>query len=42
MLRNGAGILMGNTSGQYWLDLALATTILDPRCESNTMRCFRG
>jgi hypothetical protein len=30
VLRNGAGILIDNTSGQYWLDLALATTILDP------------
>jgi hypothetical protein len=27
---NGAGILVGNTGGQYWLDLTMASTVLDP------------
>jgi hypothetical protein len=27
---NGAGIPVGNTGGQYWLDLAMASTALDP------------
>jgi hypothetical protein len=27
---NGAGVLVGNTGGQYWLDLTMASTILDP------------
>jgi len=27
---NGAGILIGNTGGQYWLDLTMASTVLDP------------
>jgi hypothetical protein len=27
---NGAGIPVGNTGGQYWLDLTMASTVLDP------------
>jgi hypothetical protein len=27
---NGAGTLVGNTGGQYWLDLTMASTVLDP------------
>jgi hypothetical protein len=27
---NGAGFLVGNTGGQYWLDLTMASTVLDP------------
>jgi hypothetical protein len=27
---NGAGIPVGNTGGQQWLDLAMASTVLDP------------
>jgi hypothetical protein len=27
---NGAGTLIGNTGGQYWLDLTMASTVLDP------------
>jgi hypothetical protein len=27
---NGAGVLIGNTGGQYWLDLTTASTVLDP------------
>jgi hypothetical protein len=27
---NGAGILIGNTDSQYWLDLTMASTVLDP------------
>jgi hypothetical protein len=27
---NGAGTLIGNTGGQYWLDLTAASTVLDP------------
>ena len=27
---NGAGVLIGNTGGQYWLDLTMASTVLDP------------
>lgn len=27
---NGAGILIGNTGNQYWLDLTMASTALDP------------
>jgi hypothetical protein len=27
---NGAGIPVGNTGGQYWLDLTMASTALDP------------
>jgi hypothetical protein len=27
---NGAGIPVGNTGGQYWLDLTMASTFLDP------------
>jgi hypothetical protein len=27
---NGAGVLVGNTGGQYWLDLSMASTVLDP------------
>jgi hypothetical protein len=27
---NGAGVLIGNTGGQYWLDLTMASTFLDP------------
>lgn len=27
---NGAGVLVGNTGGQYWLDLTMASTVLDP------------
>lgn len=28
---NGAGIPVGNTGGQYWLDLTMASTVLAPR-----------
>ena len=27
---NGAGIPVGNTGGQFWLDLTMASTVLDP------------
>jgi hypothetical protein len=27
---NGAGTLVGNTGGQYWLDMTMASTALDP------------
>jgi hypothetical protein len=27
---NGAGIPVGNTGGQYWIDLTMASTALDP------------
>jgi hypothetical protein len=27
---NGAGTLVGNTGGQYWLDMTMASTVLDP------------
>lgn len=27
---NGAGTLIGNTGGQYWLDVTMASTVLDP------------
>jgi hypothetical protein len=27
---NGAGFLVGNTGGQQWLDLTMASTVLDP------------
>lgn len=27
---NGAGTLIGNTGGQYWLDMTMASTVLDP------------
>jgi hypothetical protein len=27
---NGAGIPVGNTGGQDWLDLTMASTVLDP------------
>ena len=27
---NGAGIPVGNTGGQDWTDLAMASTVLDP------------
>lgn len=27
---NGAGILVGNTGGQYWTDLTMASTVFDP------------
>jgi hypothetical protein len=27
---NGAGTLVGNTGGQFWLDLTMASTVLDP------------
>ena len=32
---NGAGIPVGNTGGQYWLDLTMASTILDPPGDPN-------
>jgi len=32
---NGAGILIGNTGGQYWLDLTMASTVLDPPGDPN-------
>jgi hypothetical protein len=37
---NGAGIPVGNTGGQYWLDLTIASTVLDgpaPVPEPNSM-----
>jgi hypothetical protein len=32
---NGAGIPVGNTGGQYWLDLTMASTVLDPPGDPN-------
>src|SRR6267378_7826904 len=32
---NGAGIPIGNTGGQYWLDLTMASTVLDPPGDPN-------
>jgi hypothetical protein len=32
---NGAGFLVGNTGGQYWLDLTMASTVLDPPGDPN-------
>jgi hypothetical protein len=40
---NGAGIPVGNTGGQYWLDLTMASTVLDPPDpvpELTAWRCF--
>jgi hypothetical protein len=32
---NGAGIPIGNIGGQYWLDLTMASTVLDPPGDPN-------
>jgi hypothetical protein len=37
---NGAGTMVGNTGGQYWLDLTMASTVLDPPGDPRATQCL--